>query len=264
MKVFMMTDLEGVAGVVSFEDQAYANGKYHENAKRLLTGEVNAAIEGLLEAGVEEVVLWDGHGDGGINFEMLHPAAKLIHGRASGLLGKIGVIMESCDAGVMIGQHAMAGVADGSLNHTQNEREITEYRLNGKPIGEIAQFAYWMGVLGLPVIYLSGDIAACREAKELISGITTTSVKEGLGRNAAMCLSAVAAGKKIRNDIQKAVKNYQKQEIQPLTLDAPYRMEITCTSTAATDLRSSGLNRQRISNLTYRVESENLLDVLYG
>ena len=264
MKVFMMTDLEGVAGVVSFEDQAYEDGKYYEESKRLLTGEVNAAVEGLLEAGVDEIIVRDGHGAGGINFEMLHPAVKLIHGQTWGLKEQMLAIMRSCDVGIMIGQHAMAGVADGNLNHTQNSREITEYRLNGKPIGEIAQFAYEMGALGLPVIYLSGDSAACREAEELIPGIITTSVKEGIARNAALCLSATVAREKICNDVKNAIEKQNEQKLAPLMLSGPYCMDITCTNTTSTDMRSAAPHCKRISDLTFRVESDNILDVLYG
>ncbi|GAH88087.1 unnamed protein product, partial [marine sediment metagenome] len=42
MKVFMMTDLEGVAGVVSFTEHTYAGAPHASVAERLLTGEVNA------------------------------------------------------------------------------------------------------------------------------------------------------------------------------------------------------------------------------
>ncbi len=76
MKVLMMTDLEGVAGVVTFEQDSYSDGKYYETAKRLLTAEVNAAVDGLMAAGAEEVLVIDGHGPGGIWFEDLHPRAK--------------------------------------------------------------------------------------------------------------------------------------------------------------------------------------------
>ena len=81
MKVLMMTDLEGVAGVVTFEQDSDPTGQYYETAKRLLTAEVNAAVDGLMEAGAEEVLVLDMHGPGGIWFEDLHPQAKPTHGR---------------------------------------------------------------------------------------------------------------------------------------------------------------------------------------
>ena len=264
MKVFIMTDIEGVAGVVSFTDQTYPTGKYYEESKRLLTEEVNAAVDGLLKAGVDEIIVVDGHGSGGINFELFHPAAKLIHGQLWGLKDKIQKIMKTCDAGMIIGQHAMAGVANGNLNHTQNSREIVEYRLNGSAIGEIAQFAYEIGAFGLPMIYLSGDLAACHEAEELIPGITTTSIKEGLGRNAAICLSPTAARDQIRKGAENAIKNHNKKAILPLTLEGPYSMEITCNNTSSADVRSAAPHCQKISDLAFKVESDNILDVLYG
>ena len=114
MRVVMMTDLEGVAGVVSFGPQSYPEGKYYESAKRLLTGEVNAAVEGLLAAGVEDVLVIDGHGAGGIVFEELHPAARLLHGRPSAPSSVRNPIIASYDATIMVGQHAMANAAQGN------------------------------------------------------------------------------------------------------------------------------------------------------
>ena len=67
--IFMVTDLEGVAGVVSFADQSAPDGRYYDAAKKLATAEINAAVEGMLAAGVEDVLIWDGHGAGGIVFE---------------------------------------------------------------------------------------------------------------------------------------------------------------------------------------------------
>ena len=62
--IFVMTDLEGVAGVVSFASQTYSGAPNMEKAKSLLTAEVNAAVSGLIEAGADEIVVMDGHGPG--------------------------------------------------------------------------------------------------------------------------------------------------------------------------------------------------------
>ena len=67
-----MTDLEGVAGVINFDDYCTPKGRYYEVARELLTKEVNAAIERLLEAGADEFLVVDGHGYGGINPLLLH------------------------------------------------------------------------------------------------------------------------------------------------------------------------------------------------
>ncbi|HEG43903.1 MAG TPA: hypothetical protein ENH94_07645 [Phycisphaerales bacterium] len=60
--VYIMTDLEGVSGVVSFENHVHEGGKYCDQARELLTNEVNAAVAGLLEENVEQIIVADGHG----------------------------------------------------------------------------------------------------------------------------------------------------------------------------------------------------------
>ena len=72
-KIYIMTDMEGVAGVIDFENWCGPSGRYYELAKELLTLEVNSCIEGLFEGGVEEIIVLDGHGPGGINIKLLDP-----------------------------------------------------------------------------------------------------------------------------------------------------------------------------------------------
>ena len=191
MKVVIGTDVEGVAGVVDFETQASAAGKYYEETKQLLTAEVNAAVDALLEEGIDDIIVNDGHGPGGIHFPSLHPAAKLAHGRPLAPRYLRNEVYREYDVTMMIGQHAMMGVQDANLNHTQQSRIIEWYKLNGQLIGEIAQWSLMMGALGLPMIFLSGDGAACREAENLIPGITTAAVKKGLFDEALMAVASL-------------------------------------------------------------------------
>ena len=84
MKLYIHTDIEGVAGMVHFEDREDETTEgYHRRRRlhKLLTAEVNAAIEGALEMGVDEILVNDSHGSGySIIFEELNPAAQIIHG----------------------------------------------------------------------------------------------------------------------------------------------------------------------------------------
>lgn len=61
-KVLVGTDMEGVAGLTSLPNHAWADGRYYDHARRLMTAEVNAAVEGLLDADVEDILVVDGHG----------------------------------------------------------------------------------------------------------------------------------------------------------------------------------------------------------
>ena len=264
MKVIIGTDIEGVAGVVSFAAQTGADSKYYEAAKKLLTAEVNAAIEGLLEAGADEILVMDGHGCGAIHFESLHPEAKLIHGRP---LIPIKTLLESfadCDATIMIGQHAMAGIQTGNLNHTQSSAAIDHYKLNGKKIGEVAQWSLGFGAYGIPLLFLSGDEAACDEAEELLVGIKTVAVKQGLGRNCAISLSAQKATKKIRAGVAQALSEHLKQPVKPFILDGPFILEKRFFHTDTVDACCADPRYKRLDSQTVQLTSNNILDIIYS
>ncbi|MBN1878444.1 MAG: M55 family metallopeptidase [Anaerolineae bacterium] len=263
MKVVIMTDLEGVAGVVSFEADSYSNAKYYEAAKKLLTAEVNAAVNGVLAAGVEEVLVIDGHGPGGICFEELHQAARLLHGRPLAPASVRDPIIAGYDAAMMIGQHAMAGLATGNLAHTQSSLTIDYYKLNGEFIGEIAQFALYCGGLGLPLIFLSGDDAACREVEALIPGITTVAVQQGLSRNSAISLSAVESRRRICAGAQRAVEQHIEHPLTPLVWKGPYVLEKRFFHTDDADRAISQPGVERVDGQTVRLTGETILDVIF-
>jgi D-amino peptidase len=175
MKIYLMTDLEGVAGVLDFENWCIPEGRYYETAKEFLTLEANAVIEGFLKGGAKEVVVADGHGPGSINVKLLDSRAKLMRGWSAGfpfLLDK------SYDAVAWVGQHAKAGTEFAHLAHTQYF-DYLDLSVNGLSIGEFGQLALCAGELGIPAIFGSGDEAFTKEAKALLPGIETVSVKTG-------------------------------------------------------------------------------------
>ncbi len=263
MKVLMMTDLEGVAGVVTFEQDSYPTGQYYETAKRLLTAEVNAAVDGLMEAGATEVLVLDMHGPGGIWFEDLHPQAKLMHGRPLAPQAVRDAVYRTYDVSVIVGQHAMAGTSDGNLAHTQSSSHIDSYTLNGKPIGEIAQWVLYCGALGLPVIFLSGDHAACHEIEELVPGVTTAAVKHGLSRMSAITLSKEAAHELIRTRSRAALKKQREAPIMPLIWDPPYVLEKRYFHTDTADAAAAQADIERVDGQTVRLRSDSILDLIY-
>ena len=75
--ILMITDAEGVAGICR---QEQVEPKEPE-LRQLLTGEINAAVEGFLAGGADEVVVWDGHdGSQTLSAATIHPRAKLMIG----------------------------------------------------------------------------------------------------------------------------------------------------------------------------------------
>lgn len=262
MKVFMMTDIEGVAGVSSHALHSYPDGKYYEPARARLTREVNAAVDGLLTAGVGEILVADGHGPGGICFDLLHAQARLLHGRPITREQLLSPIWDY-DVVVMIGQHAKAGIATGNQNHTFDSRKIDWMKLNDDWISETRYLAIWAGLRGVPVIFLSGDAAACAEAEEEVPGIVTATVKWGQGANSEITLSAQASQDLIRARVQGAIVAHRAKPVNPVKLpEGPHSLTIRWTSTQLADEAESAAGCDRVDGKTTRYRSAKLLDVL--
>ncbi len=263
MKVYIGTDIEGVAGVVTFYKQTTPGNPGYPAASRLLTGEINAAVEGMLELGVEDILVCDGHGPGAVDYELLHPAAKLMHGRPLAPRAIRDAAVAEYDACMMIGQHAMAGVPTANMNHTQSSATVDRYTLNGRPIGEIAQFALHHGDLGLPLVFLSGDEQACREAEELVAGITTRAVKKSLSRNSAISLSVSEAHRLIREGVKEALAAHAKHPLRPFALPGPYVLEKRFFHTDTADAAAAQPGAERVDGQTVRFRDERIRDIIY-
>ena len=83
MKIFISTDMEGATGIVHPE-QVSIKGDDYNRGRCLLTGDVNAAVEGALEAGADEVVICEGHANMRvILIEKLNEKSRLVAGPAS-------------------------------------------------------------------------------------------------------------------------------------------------------------------------------------
>ncbi len=175
VRIYIMTDLEGVAGVLNHDDWCSPQSRYNDLAKELLTREVNAAVDGFMAGGATGIVVADGHGSGGINPILLDPRAELMRGWPTEwpLL-----LDDTYDAVAFVGQHAKAGTEYAHLAHTQGWRYL-DLSINGVSIGEMGQFAMCASELGVPTIFCSGDRALCMEAQALLPGVETVEVKRG-------------------------------------------------------------------------------------
>ena len=64
VRVFIMSDMEGVAGVTKWAETT-GGEPLHADRSRLYTEEINAAVRGAFDGGATEVVVMDCHGAGG-------------------------------------------------------------------------------------------------------------------------------------------------------------------------------------------------------
>ncbi len=261
--VFIVTDIEGIAGITSHEEHAYGNARYLDRFRRLATAEVNAAIEGLVAAGVEDILVMDGHGPEGLWFEDLIPPAKILQGRPLAPRAIWDPIVDQYEAGAIIGQHAMAGVPTSTMNHTQSSKNNDHIKLNGKKIGEIAQAALYRGARGMPFFFLSGEEDACREAEAFIPGIHTVSVKKGLSRGSAISLSATEARQRIRDGIRQAVEAHRKNPVKPMVWPGPYVLEKRYFHTDSADISAAQPGAERIDGQTVQFRGDNIREIIY-
>jgi len=261
MKIYIITDLEGVSGVVTFDDtgrDTNMSGPRYEAARLLLTEDVNAAVQGAIDGGATEILVNDGHG-GGSNFvmEKLHPGAKYFTG-----CGRVSVLDgfdESTDAVMLVGYHAMSGTRKAVLDHTQSSTSWRRYFINGVETGEIGQMAVMAGHFNVPVICVTGDLAATVEAKAFLGDVETVAVKEGQGRTSAICLAPLKARELIRAGVKRALGKIGK--IKPYKIKIPAEIKLECATTDVADGCERG-GSERLDAFTVRRIAMSALDVL--
>jgi D-amino peptidase len=216
MKVYISVDMEGISGVVHWNQTVHGKEDY-DRFRKLMTYEANAAIEGALLAGASEVVVNDSHGSmRNIILEELRPEAKIITGSnkpMSMMEGMDGAF----DAAIFIGYHSKA-LSTGILNHTFTG-SVSDYKVNGQSMGEAGMNALIAGYYGVPVVFVSGDSELAKEAQDLLKTVNTVAVKEARSQMAALCLNPAKARQLITQGVQDALKDLSR--FKPLVPPAP-------------------------------------------
>jgi D-amino peptidase len=232
VRVHIISDMEGVAGIVKWQ-QVSGGEKLYDEGRVLYTEEINAAVRGAKAAGATEIVVMDNHGAGGpYSFnsllpELLDPACEYVVQEE--WTEYVGFLESGCDACLLVGMHAMAGTADGVLSHTVSGQAWQNLRFNGRLVGETGINAAICGHWGTPVVLVTGDRAVCREGRELLGeGLTTVEVKEGLGRFSARMKTPVEARELIEAGARKALSDLS--AVQPYDPGKPCEIEIEFTS----------------------------------
>jgi D-amino peptidase len=211
MRVMIWVDMEGIAGIEVW-DQVTGGKPQYEEGRRLMTGEVNAAVRGAKAAGADDIIVVDCHGAGGsYSFKSLIP--EQLEGGATYVLGHawcryVEPLKEGCDAALLVGAHAMAGTPDGVMCHTVSSEAWYNAWINNQLVGESGIEAAICGVWDTPVVFVAGDEATCREVTELLGKMVVTApVKIGLGRYSARTLSHRDACDLIERRVAQALTN---------------------------------------------------------
>jgi D-amino peptidase len=255
-RVFVITDMEGVDGIFSSEQQCipYKSPRWEESHK-LLTGEANAAVDGLFDGGATEVVVWDGHDSSqSLSALDINPKARLLTGEP---VSPTLELDSSYAAVIFIGQHAMAGAEKAVLSHSYSSEGIQNIWVNGKLVGEIGGRVMLAGAFGIPVIMLSGDTAACKELHELVPKAECAEVKTGVSRTAGYTLSHPAACALIRAKTQRAMERLG--EFRPYKLEGPVEVKVEFTTRSGHNfLPQEGV--ERVNDRTWVFRGKDIIE----
>lgn len=190
MRVYISADMEGITGQVSWDACGSPDGQHYDFAfaRRMMTGDVNAAIRGARAAGATRVVVKDSHGTSrNLLLDDLEPGTELISGEAARIGGMVAGIEEGFDAAMLVGYHGMAGSKAGVMEHTITG-QVHRLWWNELELGEIGISTATASHVGVPMCMISSDEVGCAELASLVPGVATAVTKYGIGRYMARCL----------------------------------------------------------------------------
>jgi D-amino peptidase len=238
MKIQIAVDMEGCSGIVNW-DQVHPGHEEYARFRHILTGDVNAAIEGAFKAGATDVLVSDGHADAtNVLVEELDKRARLNSGAPSPL-SMVHGIDGGRDGLIFVGYHARVGSQNAIMDHTWSSVKIVNVWLNGRICGEIGLNASVAGHFGVPLLMISGDQTACAEAADWVKGVEIAIVKVASGRYAAECLPTEAAHQKIRETAENAVRKLKDSKApQALKPGSPVKITVELFSSDMADRAS--------------------------
>ena len=251
MRVYISVDLEGVAGICDWE-QCLPSGDDYALGRDLALGEVNAAIDGALEAGATQILVNDSH-----SFMRNLPPAEL-HGSASYLSGRFKPLymMEgldpSYDVAIFLGYHA-AMPTPGILSHTYNPRAIANVTLGGTMTGEAGINALVAMHHGVPVEVITGDQYVGPEAAPFCPGIHAIEVKTSTSRYAAEHLHPRVAQQRIREGVYQRLSE---PSASPPLVHLPATLEVELRSPDMAEQATWLRGVERVSSTTVRWEDD--------
>jgi D-amino peptidase len=246
MKIFISADIEGVAGVVTPLQGQPGNPEY-ERARRLMTAEVSAAVDGAFAGGADAVVVTDAHGPGtNLLADELDPRAELIQGRPRPMNMFAG-LEAGFDGVFCTGYHAGAGHA-GVLSHTVSGFAFAAIRVNGMPCAEATLYGAYAGELGVPVLLLTGDDQLAEQCGPHFAGVQVAVVKHAFAHRAARALSPQFARERICASAEAAVRGAA--ACRPFVIPGPWRLELDLATVAMADLAAIIPLAERVSPRT--------------
>lgn len=244
IKIFIETDLEGVSGVYRFSQTREKGSPENIKACEYFMGDLAAVVRGLKDGGATEILVMDGHGNQAMIPDMMVPGAKYVTGLPRPDNNRWS-LDKTYSGFVMFGFHSMNGTPDGVLCHTQSSESENRYWYNGVESGELAQSAMVAGYFGVPPILVTGDEAACREARKFFGeNIITVATKAGLAREAAVLYPFDEVRKALYEGAKAAVAAIPK--CKPYIVQTPIKVKEEWIERAPSTIQPKTITREKV------------------
>jgi len=224
VKIYISADMEGTAGVCSWEQCDPSNVAEYPVYRRYMSREVRAAIDGAREGGATAFVINDSHWDmRNLLWDELPDDVRVISGGRKPLSMSQGYGPGFAGA-LFTGYHGKAGEAGATLAHTYTSDSIFNVTINGTVCSEATLNAAFAGVYGIPLLMVSGDATIVRDVRAQMPWVAGVAVKDAIGYYAADSLAPQAACDAIRAGARDAVA--RASEAKPFVFEPPVAMEI--------------------------------------
>jgi D-amino peptidase len=256
MHVGIFADIEGSFGIWRMR-QCRMGTQEWQYGRACLTQDVNYAIQGAFDGGADKVTVKDTH-EVGFNclIDRLDPRAKYIGGHYSSpsLFGKI----TDLDLVLYVAIHAASGTEGAFFPHT-HYGIFSEVRLNNRRVCEMDIYGAYLGELGIPIGFVSGEDIAVKQALEVLPWAESVIVDK---RKEAYTSGekSIRYLKEGRSLLQRTAKEAVRQtsRMQPLIIPGPLHFEAVFRTRQLADK----FNRWNFKQTNEKVEweSENMID----
>ncbi|HTT33426.1 MAG TPA: M55 family metallopeptidase [Methylomirabilota bacterium] len=258
LKIYISVDMEGVAGVVT-ADQLGPSGFEYERFRKFMTNETLAAVQAAKEAGANEIIVSDSHGNGqNLLIEQFPKDVRIVRAwpRHGGMMAGID---STFDAAMFVGYHASTTNPRGVRAHTFSSAHLARVALNGNAVTEGEFNAAYAGALGVPVVFASGDDAATQELKSRLGNIEIAETKKSLGFHSAETITPEASCERVAAGVKVAL--HRLSEFKPYVLKTPITLELTFKNYTPAEILSYLRAVQRVDSHTIRFVGKDMAEV---
>ena len=260
MKVWMSLDMEGVAGVVDW-DQCRPGSASYALGCALLQDEVNAAIEGAIAGGATQVVLNDSHS------RMANLDPRRIAGEAHYISGghKPMYMMQGLDASFdavfLVGYHGSISGKPSTLSHTYNPEVFTRAQVGGIDVGESGINALVAEHHRVPIAFVTGDVVTWEETEPFAPGAAHVVTKESITRGSAHSLHPTESCRLIRAGAEDAMARVAAGSVGLPGITRPGVLDLELATADMADIATWARGVDRTGQRSVRITGDDLLEV---